>query len=161
MKHLFYFLTIILAVTMASEFIYAQNIERKDVPDKYKWDNSILYKNIEEWQKDRESVEKQIDRLKTYQGKMVESAESFYSALRLFFDIYKSFYKLSDYSARLADEDLRISSNQSLNQQATILGTKLGESAAFINPEILKIEPEKIKKFFDEKKNSPNSNFCE
>ncbi len=152
MKHLFYFLTIILAVTMASEFIYAQNIERKDVPDKYKWDNSILYKNIEEWQKDRESVEKQIDRLKTYQGKMGESAESFYSALRLFFDIYKSFYKLSDYSGRLADEDLRISSNQSLNQQATILGTKLGETSAFINPEILKIEPEKIKKFFDEKK---------
>ncbi len=137
---------------MASEFAYAQNKERKDVPDKYKWDNSILYKNIDDWQKDRESIEKQIDGLKAYQGKMGENAESFYSTLRLFFNIYKSFYKLSDYSGRVADEDLRISSNQSLNQQATILGTKLGEASAFINPEILKIETEKIKKFFDEKK---------
>jgi len=152
MKHLFRFLTIISAVTMISKFTYAQNLERKDVPDKYKWDNSILYKNIDEWQKDRELIERQIDKLKTYQDKMGESADNFYSTLRLFFDIYKSFYKLSDYSARVADEDLRISSNQSLNQQATILGTKLGEVSAFINPEILKIEPEKIKKFFDEKK---------
>ena len=152
MKHFFRFLIIISAVIMVSEFTFAQNLERKNVPDKYKWDNSIIYKNVDEWQKDRESIEKQIDKLKTYQGKMGESAESFYSALRLYFDIYKSYYKLSDYSARVADEDLRISSNQSLNQQATILGTKLGEVSSFINPEILKIEPEKIKKFFDEKK---------
>jgi oligoendopeptidase F len=146
------FSLIFTAFIMTTVITFAQNLERKDVPDKYKWDNSILYKNIDEWQKDRESIEKQIDRLKTYQGKMEESAESFYSALRLFFDIYKNFYKLSDYSARLADEDLRISSNQSLNQQATILGTKFGEAASFINPEILKIDPEKIEKYFTEKK---------
>jgi oligoendopeptidase F len=152
MKHLFQLLTIILAVTMASDFIYGQNMERKDVPDKFKWDNSILYKSIDEWQNDYDLIEKQIDRLKTYQGKMGEDAESFYSTLRLFFDIYKSYYKVADYSGRLADEDIRISTNQSLNQQATMLGTKLGENSAFINPEILKIKPEKIKKFFDEKK---------
>lgn len=137
---------------MASQSTYAQNKERNDIPEKYKWDNSILYKSVEDWQKDRESIEKQIDGLKNYQDKMGESAESFYSTLRLFFDIYKNFYKLSDYSGRLADEDLRISSNQSLSQQATMLGTKLNEYASFINPEILKIEPEKIKEFFDAKK---------
>ena len=152
MKHLLFFLTIMLAVIMTSQLNYSQNKERKDVPEKYKWDNSILYKSLEEWQNDRQSIEKQIENLKVYQGKMGESSESFYSALRLFFDIYKNFYKLSDYSGRVADEDLRISSNQSLNQQATILGTKLGETSAFINPEILKIEPERIKKFFEENK---------
>jgi oligoendopeptidase F len=131
---------------------FAQNIDRKDVPDKYKWDNSILYKNLDDWHKEREAIEKNIELLKTYKGKMGENAESCYNTLRLYFDIYKTYYKLSDFAYRNADEDLRISSNQSINQQATALGTSFGEASSFINPEILKIDSEKINKFFEQKK---------
>ncbi|MFA7228263.1 MAG: oligoendopeptidase F [Melioribacteraceae bacterium] len=152
MKHLFRILLIIMAVTMTSGFSFAQNTERKDVPDKFKWDNSILYNSIDEWQEDRLSIEKQIEKLKTFKGKMGSGSESFYSALRLYFDIYKNFYRLSDYSFRVADEDLRVSSAQAVNQQATLLGTQFGEAASFINPEILQIGKEKIDKFFAEKK---------
>lgn len=142
---------LIMVLIMAANS-FAQNIERKDVPEKYKWDNSILYKNIDDWQKDRILIESQINELKKYKGKMSESAESFYNTLKLFFDTYKSFYKLSDYAYRNADEDLRIGSNQSINQQATALGTSFGEASSFINPEILQIGEEKINKFFDQKK---------
>lgn len=150
MKTRFILHLIILAVVMQSTF--AQNTERNDVPDKFKWDNTILYKNTDDWQKDREVIEKQIEKLRTFKGKTGESANNFYSVLHLYFDIYKSYYKLSDYSFRVADEDVRISANQSLNQQSTNLGTTFGEVSSFISPEILKIDPEKIKKFFDEKK---------
>ena len=150
MKSKYILPAIILAVVMQS--IFAQNAERKEVPNKFKWDNSILYKNTNDWQKDRETIEKQIEKLKSFKGKMGENADNFYSTLRLYFDIYKSYYKLSDYAFRLADEDLRISANQSLNQQASNLGTLFGEASSFINPEILKFDSNKIKKFFDEKK---------
>lgn len=146
------FYSVIILVLIMQKTTFMQYKERKDVPEKYKWDNSILYQNVEEWQKDRVDIETQLDKLKSYQNKLGESADNFYNALRLYFDITKKYYKLSDYAFRLADEDLRISANQSLNQQATTLGTKLGEVSSFINPEILKIDPEKIKKFFDEKK---------
>lgn len=149
MKVKYIYSLIIGVVVMQATF--AQNLERKDVPDKFKWDNSILYKSTIDWQKDRESIEKQIEKLRTLKGTMSEKADNFYAVLRLYFDIYKGYYKLSDYAFRLADEDLRISQNQSLNQQATNLGTTFGEASSFINPEILKIEPERIKKFFDEK----------
>lgn len=152
MKLVSRFLFMLWGITMVTGYMSAQNIERKNVPEKYKWDNSILYKNVEDWQKDRESIEKQLEKLKSFHGKMDESAENFYSALRLLFDINKSFYKLYDYANRTADEDARISANQSLNQQANTLGTKLGEMSSFINPEILKIDDSKIKKFFAEKK---------
>lgn len=144
--------SVIILVLIMKETTFMQNKERKDVPEKYKWDNSILYQNIDEWQKDRVEIESQLVMLKSFQNRLDESAETFYNALRLYFDVLKRYYKLSDYAFRLADEDLRISANQSLNQQATTLGTKLNETSSFINPEILKINPEKIQKFFDEKK---------
>lgn len=130
----------------------AQTIERKDVPEKYKWDNSIIYKSVDDWNKDKETLEAQIQMLKTFQGKMGKNAELFYTTLKLYFDIYKTYYKFSDYAFRVADEDLRISSNQSLNQISTNIGTKLAEAASFINPEILSLDNDKIKKFFEEKK---------
>lgn len=130
----------------------AQTIERKDVPEKYKWDNSIIYKSVNDWNKDKETLEAQIQMLKTFQGKMGKNAELFYTTLKLYFDIYKTYYKFSDYAFRVADEDLRISANQSLNQISTNIGTKLAEAASFINPEILSLDNDKIKKFFEEKK---------
>ena len=130
----------------------AQTIERKDVPEKYKWDNSIIYKSVDDWNKDKETLEAQIQMLKTFQGKMGKNAELFYTTLKLYFDIYKTYYKFSDYAFRVADEDLRISSNQSLNQISTNIGTKLAEAASFINPEILSLDNDKIKNFFEEKK---------
>jgi len=151
MKYLKYFLIIILVLIMAKGN-KAQTIERKDVPEKYKWDNSIIYKSVDDWNKDKETLEAQIQMLKTFQGKMGKNAELFYTTLKLYFDIYKTYYKFSDYAFRVADEDLRISANQSLNQISTNIGTKLAEAASFINPEILSLDNDKIKKFFEEKK---------
>ncbi len=61
-------------------------------------------------------------------------------------------HKLYDYASKLSDEDLNVSANQALKQQASNLGTKISESTAFINPEILEIDSSKIKQFFNEKK---------
>jgi oligoendopeptidase F len=131
---------------------FTQNMERKDVPEKYKWDNSILYKNQDEWNRDKTAVENKIENLKNLKGKLGENAEGFYLVLRIYFDTYKLYYKLSDYAFKVADEDLRIGDNQSLNQQATTLGTQLSEAASFISPEILKIDLDKIENFFGQKK---------
>jgi len=143
---------LILSLVVTMSTLFAQNVERKDVPEKYKWDNSVLYKNIEEWSNDKVTIENQVEKLKLLKGKLGENAETFYQVLKLYFDTYKLYYKLSDYAIRLADEDLRIGANQSLNQQATTLGTQLSEAASFINPEILKIDQNRIKSFFEQKK---------
>ncbi len=141
-----------MAVCMINENSFGQFKERKDVPDKYKWNNSILYASVDEWQKDREAIEKQIEIISTFKGKLSKNSDLFYAALSLMSDVYKSYSKLADYAFRVADEDLRISSNQSLNQLSSSLGTKLSEAASFFSPEIQSIDPERIKKFFEEKK---------
>jgi len=152
MKYFYNFLKIILAVLMTGKFIFAQNMERKDVPEKLKWDNSILYKNIDEWQKDKQAIETQIKKISEFKGKLGENANTLYNALRLYFDTYKSFYKLSDYANRVSDEDLRNSENQSLTQITNTLGTQFGESSSYLSPELLSLPQDRIKNFFNEKK---------
>ena len=52
----------------------------------------------------------------------------------------------------MRDEDLRISDNQASAQIASNLASDLFQKTSFINPEILKIDPQTIKNFFNQKK---------
>ncbi|MGK9476264.1 oligoendopeptidase F [Melioribacter sp. OK-6-Me] len=146
-----FFLTLFMVFAMFQSG-KSQVLERNEVPDKYKWDNSILYKSAEEWTMEHDRLEKEIEKFSQYKGMLGKNADVLYNALKTYFNLLKDYYKLSDYAFRLADEDLRISSNQALNQKATTLGTKFSEVTSFINPEILKVGREKIERFLDEKK---------
>ncbi len=140
-------------VLIAFSFVnvsFAQYKSRDEIPLKYKWDIHLLYKTNTEWQKDYNRLSKMADKLKTYEGKLSSDSKTFLSALSLYSDLMKGYYKLSDYAQRLYDQDLRVSANQQLVEQSEALGTKISESTSFIRPEILKIPSERIHQFFDE-----------
>ena len=141
-------LTVVVLVLFA-ETLVAQYKSRAEIPEKYKWDMSILYKSKAEWDKEYNQLSRMADELKSYQGKLSENSETFYKALRLYSDLIKGYYKLSDYAARLYDEDLNNSANQQLVERSEALGTKISEATAYMSPEILKIPAERIHQFFD------------
>jgi oligoendopeptidase F len=130
----------------------AQNIERKDVDPKYKWNLSELYASESDWLKAKDNIQKNIDKVVQYKGKLGQSSENFLNGIKNYFDLMKELNRLSDYASRISDEDLNNSHNQSLVQQATALTTEISEKTAFISPEILKIDQKKLDKFFSEKK---------
>ncbi len=130
----------------------AQNLERKDVLEKYKWNLSDLYPNEAAWLKDKDNILKKLEEVTKYKEHLADNAETLTSALNVYFDMTKQFYRFAEYAVRLSDQDLRNSQNQSLTQQVSHLGTEISEKTAFLNPEILRIDPEKIKSFLDEDK---------
>ncbi len=125
--------------------------DRIDIEDKYKWDLTDLYASKDDWKKAKEEIEARLPKVVKYRGKLGESAENLYYTMKESYDLLKDFYRLTIYSARLKDQDLNISENESLQQEASALGTKFGETVSFINPEILKIDPEKIEQFYKDK----------
>jgi len=131
---------------------FPQELQRSDILPKYKWNLSDLYESESIWQTEKSNIQKNLEDVVKYQGKFAESSETLYKALRIYFDLYKNFYSLSGYASMLKDEDLRITKNQALDQQANNLGVEISEKTSFINPEILKIDPVKIDQFFKEKK---------
>lgn len=148
MKHMKFILlfTIILAFNLQAQK------SRDEIPEKYKWDLTVIYKNIDQWKADMNEAKTLAEKMASFKGRLSESADVFYNALNTYEQLIKKYYLVSDYAQRLGDEDLRKSENQNYVEMADALGTKISEATAFLSPEILSIPSEKIKEFFNSKK---------
>ncbi len=130
---------------------FSQSPERKDVPDKNKWNLSDIYPSVEAWQSDVKKLGGEVDKLSAYQGKLGESADVMFTALSTSSNLLKTLSKAWTYASNFSNEDLNNSEAQAMMQQMTALGTKFGEVTAYYEPEILQIPKEKIEMFFKEK----------
>ncbi len=146
-------LSLISVFVLISAFLCpAQNLNRKDVPEKLQWNLADIYPDETAWQGAKEDILRQLDEMTKFKGRLSENAETLTSALDLYFGMIKQFYRFAEYANNLSSQDLRNSEYQSLTQQTTHVGTEISEKTAFLNPEILRMEPSKIKSFFEEEK---------
>ena len=145
-----FFYSFLLSLIVSGIFM-AQVKDRMDIDDNYKWDLSDLYADVDTWRNAKSEIEARLPEISRFQGKLSESADNLYYTMQTTSDILKEFYRLTIYASRLRDQDLNISANESLAQEASALGTKFGEVSSFINPEILKIVPQKIAQFYKDK----------
>ncbi len=136
----------------ANETAFSQNLERKDIEAKYKWNLEDLYKSKQEWLADKDKITSQIDNVVSFQGKLGNSADDLFNGLKNYSTLLKNYYRFASYSNMMRDEDLRTSDNQASAQIASNLGSDLFQKTSFINPEILQIDPQTIKNFFNQNK---------
>ncbi len=136
----------------SNEIALSQTLERKDIDTKYKWNLEDLYKSQKEWSVDKEKITAEIQKVADYQDKLGNSANDLYAGLKAYLNLLKDFYKFSSYANQMRDEDLKNSDNQASAQIASNLGSDLFQKTAFINPEILQIDPQVLKNFFAQKK---------
>jgi len=132
--------------------VVAQNQERSEQPDKYKWNLKDLFESNEAFLTELQEVQDWIPEMVKFKGKLGESASNLYTGLELSSDISKAYARLVVYANRQSDQDLRDSDNMTLKQKAQNLGNRLSESLAFLEPEILTIDAAKIDQF---KKDEP------
>ena len=142
-SHLIILFTALLVITS-----FAQTKERKDIPENYKWNLTDLYPSLTDWRSAKEDVSSNIDKIESFKGKLDKDAETLLDAMNVYFNTLKEYFRFSTYSNLLADQDLSVSANQALRQEASTLGTNFSESTSWMRPEILQIDPSKIKDFF-------------
>jgi len=150
MKHFIKTSLSLLIVFFIFQNTSAQIKERSEIPDKYKWDLSVLYENVDAWKQAKDELAVKVEKLDANKGKLHESGDVLHSTMVSFFDALKDFYQLIVYANRLYDEDLRKSENQELTQQISNLGTKFSEKTSYLSPEILKIDPAALQKFYED-----------
>jgi oligoendopeptidase F len=109
-----------------------------------------MYATTDAWQKDMDMLNEEVAKLGEFKGKLGESSESLYKALRTTNDLLKTLYRAWVYASNLSNENVDISENQAMMQQMTALGTKFDETTAFFEPEILEIPKEKMEQFIKE-----------
>jgi oligoendopeptidase F len=138
--------TIALAATFAPG-LGAQQQERANIPDKFRWDLSQLYANDQAWREAKDKLVAQIPAFGQFKGTLGSSAEKLADALELGSRVSKEFSKLYSYASMTSDQDTRISTYQGMQQEMTQIGANIGAETAFVEPEILKIDRATIDKF--------------
>jgi oligoendopeptidase F len=126
-----------LACTLA---VFAQERDRSTVPDTYKWDLTHIYSSDEAWRKAKDAIVADVPKLRDYKGKLSASGQSLAGALELLSRITKEFNRAYVYSSMTSDTDTRVSKYQGMQQEMVQLGAQLAADAAYIEPEILKID---------------------
>jgi len=92
----------------------------------------VSFMKVDEWQKDLNIIESRIPEMTKFKGSLAESPKNLLATLENMYSIYKNYSKLASYSSRLKDQDLGNSTNSSLAQQTSSLGTKISEAISVI-----------------------------
>lgn len=141
---------LILAVSIIITLpIFAQSDipQRSDIEEEYKWNLTDIYPTIEEWEKDYQFVEANLEKFDAFRGNLGKSGKEILRCFKLKEKLSISIENLYVYAYLNKDSDTRVSEFQGLADKAGAMYTKYGEAVAFIEPELQKISEKKIKKY--------------
>ena len=112
-----------------------------------RWDLSEIYPSVAAWNADASKVDAQLKELVRCKGHLGDSAARFKHCLDLQADLTKRYYRLAAYASEQAAEDTGNASYLELDQKSDLLGNRVTEASAFIDPEILHIGKNRIAQF--------------
>ncbi|MCQ2463995.1 MAG: oligoendopeptidase F [Oscillospiraceae bacterium] len=124
--------------------------ERSEISEEFKWAVNDIYIDDSMWKKDYECVKKSVDDIKSYHGRLSESADVMLSYFKLSDEIGIKFDSLVNYAHRKRDEDNRNPVYQEMCGQLSALISEISDAGSFEVPEILSVSDEVLEKFFAE-----------
>ena len=124
--------------------------EEAAVDPKYTWDLGDIYPTTEAWQQAREEVMATFEEIEGRRGTLGKSADDLYTTLQLISDVERKAGSVLVYSAMNNDEDQRVTETQERRQLGSILYSRLGESTAWFQPELIAVGREVIESYINE-----------
>ena len=125
----------------------AQERERSQIPDQYKWNLADVYPSTDAWRAAKAKVAADLPNLKEYQGKLGASARTLANAMETLFSLDKELSRVYVYAAMLADQDTRDAAHEGMRQEMVQLAAAFGAEAAYVEPEILRFAPGTVERF--------------
>ncbi len=112
-----------------------------------RWNLADLYPSANAWSADAAKLDAQTKELAACKGHLGDSAARFKRCLDLQADMNKRYARMNVYSSEQLAEDTGSTASLELSQKTTVLGSRLDEAGAFMNPETLRVGKEKIARF--------------
>lgn len=120
---------------------------RTDIPDNLKWDLTAVYGDFAAWKAAKAQLLEQVGQVRTFRGRLGESAPVLLSCFDLVTAVSKLYARLSTYASAHADIDTRDAEFLGYQQEIGQIGTDIGAETAFIEPEILMLGRDRITGF--------------
>jgi oligoendopeptidase F len=136
-----------LALAVLTVTIGAQTRDRSKTPEKFKWNLTEIYPTDAAWRTAKDTLSRDLPKLRQFQGKLTSSAGTLADALELQANYSKTLARLYSYASLLADQDTRDSAHEGMRQEMNQLGAAFGAESSFIEPELLKGGADTVKGF--------------
>jgi oligoendopeptidase F len=139
----------------------AQERDRGKIADKYKWNLADLYASDAAWRdaKNRIAASGQgnpdpvsIPAVAKYKGTLSASPRQLLGCLELVATLNKELSRLYAYASMSLDQDTRVQTYLGMQQEMVQLSAAFGAQASFIEPEILKMDPARVREFIQQEK---------
>lgn len=118
--------------------------DRAKISSKHKWKTNHIFRSDKDWQNTCGKLEKLLDRLAKFQGKLGESAQNLLDCLKLRDRIDELIGKVYIYAGLKNDQDTRKAKYQAFRDKASMLLNRIKEENSFFQPEILSISDRKL-----------------
>lgn len=112
-----------------------------------RWNLADLYPSVAAWNADADRLGAQLAEFGGCKGRLGEAAARFKQCLDLQAEMTKRFLRMAVYAGERLAEDTGSAAQLELDQRADVLGNRLREAAAFVNPEILRVGRERVALF--------------
>jgi oligoendopeptidase F len=110
---------------------------REEIPEKYKWDLTDIYKSDADWRAAKDAITLKLDGVEKFKGTLTTSAANLLKCMEFNTEIGKEAYKLFSYASMSSDLDTRDMKYSGMKQELEQMFADFGARAAFIDPEIL------------------------
>jgi len=117
---------------------------RGEVPVEHTWDLSVIFPDVEQWERELAATEELAKELAGFQGTLGDDPEQLLGALTLRDEVAKRLYALYVYASHRKDSDSTDPVGQGLAERAGTFAARTGAVLAFIEPEILAIPEDTI-----------------
>ena len=120
---------------------------RAEMDSKFTWDLTPIFKTEDEWEAMMKATTEQIKTIATIPGTLSESVESFAKGLGEIYAAMENVEKLYGYAFLRKSGDNGDPKSQEMEARAITLLTALQSAIAFLNPEILAMDAQKLDAF--------------
>lgn len=113
----------------------------------YNWNLQDLFRNEEEFNKEKQEIQNILKEIKTYQGKLCDTADNLYNCYKLYEKVLEKYEKVYSYGMLKYHLDMSDQDGIRLFKDVETLGTEFSIATSFITPEITYSDELKIQNY--------------
>jgi len=123
---------------------------RSEVPQDETWNLESIYPNIAAWEKAYKTIESRLSEIEHYKGKLAQNPETLIECLTLSEEIIRGAEKVGVYSGLDSQTDASDQGALARSGQGQGLFNKAIAAVSFIEPELMTLGMEQLKKWMDD-----------
>ena len=129
---------------------YVKERDRSRIPEKYKWDLSDVYPDEKAWEKAKHALVAALPEIAAFRGTLAGAPGRLFDCLAFADRLHRDYTRLACYARMKSDIDTREAKYLAMDQEMSQIAADFSSSSSFIEPEILRIAPERIDAFIKE-----------